>query len=73
MSHDSFYITMSFYPQATKILDELEDRMRAEIMQHLKLKEGELTPGKTWDDINLDEDYTSEVESRYVSLSVTDV
>jgi hypothetical protein len=46
---------------------ELEDRVRQEILHHLKLREGQES-SKDLSDINLDDDYTTEMESRFASL-----
>ena len=49
--------------QCEKILLGLEDRLRAEILHHLKQHEAENVPSNP-SDINLDEEYISDVESR---------
>lgn len=41
---------------------ELEDKLRQEILQHLKQKEGQEVPDVN--EINLDEAFTSDLESR---------
>ena len=51
--------------QAANILGELEERLKQEILQHIKMREGQ--ENKDLNDINLDDDYTSELESRYGS------
>ena len=43
---------------------ELEEKMRAEILSHMKQREGD--GPRNLDEINLDDDYMSEVESRSV-------
>ncbi|CAD5117165.1 DgyrCDS5968 [Dimorphilus gyrociliatus] len=48
--------------KSSKILLELEDRIRAEILYRLQQKEGELC-SKKLEDINIDEYYTTELES----------
>ena len=56
------YCFLSLFQCAT-ILLQLEERLRAEILQHLKQREGaEATRNVA--DINLDEDYSSGLESR---------
>ena len=48
------------------IIKHLEEKLKMEILQHLKKREGE-EGRRDVNEINLDDDYTSEVESRYVN------
>ena len=49
--------------QVTNIMADLEVKMRQEILQHLKLREGQELPDVM--DISLDDAFSTDLESRY--------
>jgi len=51
------------YPQYVYILRELELQMKAEILEKMK-RRGTAAPNLTESDIDLDLNYTSDIESR---------
>lgn len=56
-------IIVSFFLQYVAILRELELKMKAEILEKMKRK-GTAAPNLTESDIDLDINYTSDIESR---------
>ena len=54
---------MLCYPQYVSILRELELKMKAEILEKMK-RRGTAAPNLTESDIDLDLNYTSDIESR---------